>query len=96
MDGAQVNGSLRFDPLAKQPTFELKATIKQMRIKEANNFLRHYVKFDVQSGLFSFYIEAAAANGKITGYAKPIVKNLKLAKASMNPVDLTKMFMFRI
>jgi hypothetical protein len=87
MDGADVQGELHFDPLTKQPTFELKASVEQMRIKEANNFLRHYVKFDVESGLFSLYVEAAAANGKINGYAKPIIKDLKVTKENMGPIE---------
>jgi hypothetical protein len=60
-----------------------------MQIKEANNFLHHYTKIDVARGLFSFYIEAAAANGKIKGYAKPFIKNLKVVEPqkSMTPIE---------
>jgi len=80
MDDSPVVFRMEFDPFAKQPTFDLDAEIKRMNIPEANNFLRHYTKIKVKKGLFSLYVEAAAARGKITGYAKPIIEHLEVVE----------------
>ncbi|MBA2709604.1 MAG: DUF748 domain-containing protein [Tatlockia sp.] len=76
----------RVDPFAKQPTFLLHSTLKSMKIKGANDFLRHFIFTDVAAGEFSIYCEIAAKQGKIKGYAKPLIKHLKI----LNPDEKTK------
>ena len=46
-----------------------------------NDFLRAYANLDVERGRFSCYFEAAAAEGRITGYAKPFFEDLKVLDA---------------
>jgi hypothetical protein len=90
MDGASANLKIAFDPFASQPTFDMEAALDKMNLTDANNFLRHYTKVKVSSGIFSLYVEAAAAKGKINGYAKPMFKNLKIMnpkKNDLNPVE---------
>ena len=83
-----VNGQV--DPYAPKPTFLLKSALKTMKIEGANDFLLYFAKFDVQKGRLSLFSELAAAKGKIHGYIKPIVKNLKIAKPEkkFNPVKV--------
>lgn len=83
MDGGKVQLNVSFDPLAKQPTFDLDASINRMNIVAANSLLRSFTSIDVKKGYFSLYLEAAAAKGKITGYAKPYLENLQI----LNPDD---------
>ncbi|MCD6039998.1 MAG: hypothetical protein K0S27_1398 [Gammaproteobacteria bacterium] len=78
MDTANVKLILQFNPFLLNPTFLLKAWLENMSIEKANNFLQHYTKIKVNSGLFSLYVEAAAAKGKIKGYAKPLFKKLEI------------------
>lgn len=78
MDGSQVSLNVKLDPAATQPTFKLSASIKDMTIPAANDFLHHYTKLDIKQGYFSLFVEAAAAKGKITGYVKPMIKNLQV------------------
>ncbi len=78
MDGGQVSLNMSFDPLAKQPTFDLDAELKRMNIVAANALLKSFTNVEVKKGYFSLYLEAAAAKGKITGYAKPILENLQI------------------
>jgi hypothetical protein len=78
MDTATVKFNMQFNPFALQPTFLLKASADNMNIRKANHFLQHYTKIKVSGGLFSLYIEAAAAKGKIKGYAKPLFKKLEI------------------
>ncbi|MBA2648005.1 MAG: DUF748 domain-containing protein [Legionella sp.] len=83
-----ISGSV--DPFAKQPTFILKNSLKSMKIKGANDFLLHFISLDVADGEFSLYSEFAAKKGKLTGYAKPLIKHLKildLKEKKPNPIE---------
>lgn len=89
MDGAPLNMQGKFNPFTKKPVFYFTASLKAMDMKEANAFLQHYISTDIKQGKFSLYVEAAAKKGKIAGYAKPIVKDLKIInpKEPMGPVE---------
>jgi hypothetical protein len=58
------------------PDFDVNAEIKNLPLTYLNNFLKAYAKMDVQKGWFSVYAEAAAKEGNIKGYVKPLVKDL--------------------
>ena len=79
----------KFDPFKKQPTFDLKVELQALKVSRVANFLKHYSDVDVSGGIFSLYGEAAAANGKIDGYVKPFIKNLKIGnpKKKTNPLN---------
>ncbi len=81
MNQGDFSISGRVDPFAKQPTFLLNSTLKSMKIKGANDFLRHFIFTDVAAGEFNLYCEIAAKQGQITGYAKPLIKHLKILNA---------------
>lgn len=88
MNNDKANLEMNFNPFADQPTFKLNAKLEKLNVRETNNFLRSYTKMHVVSGQFSLYVEAAAAKGRITGYAKPIFKYLEVAEPSAkNPVE---------
>jgi hypothetical protein len=78
MNRGDFSFSGRVDPYAKKPTFLFKCALKSMQIEGANEFLMYFTHFDVQKGDFSLYAEIAAAQGKIHGYIKPLIKNLKV------------------
>ncbi len=82
----RVNGQV--EPDAKKPTFLLKSSLKSMQIQGANDFLLNFTHFDVKKGELSVYTELAAAKGRIHGYLKPIIKNLKILnpEEKINPV----------
>jgi hypothetical protein len=42
-----------------------------------NDMLRAHGKFDVVSGVFSFYSELKVKNGQIGGYVKPLFKDVQ-------------------
>ena len=70
--------NMKLNALAENPTFELKAEIKNTNLVLLNDFLMAYGKFDVDKGEFSLYSEIAAKDGKFKGYVKPIIKDLKV------------------
>jgi uncharacterized protein YhdP len=86
--GADVYVKGKFNPLSKAPTFYITSDLKHMPISEAGNLLKHYTAADVKGGSFSLYVEVAAAKGRITGYAKPFIKDLKIApERAKNPIE---------
>lgn len=74
--GGMLGVSVRLDPLDTIPTFDLNAKLMNLPITHLNDLLRAYAKLDVQKGTFSVYTELAARNGRLTGYAKPFIKDL--------------------
>jgi hypothetical protein len=73
---AAVNGSV--NPLARQPTFDVNLTVKNVQLPKVNPWLRQYIKADAESGEFELYTELAAADGKFKGYAKPIMRKVNM------------------
>jgi hypothetical protein len=69
----------KFNPFNKTPTFKLDGTLKSLDLSQLKGFMKHFTSVDMQSGTFSLYGEAAAADNEITGYAKPFIKDLKIA-----------------
>jgi Domain of Unknown Function (DUF748) len=67
---------LKMDPLQKEPTFELNASLTNVDLVQLNPFLRTYGKLDVARGDFSMFTSAASVQGVYQGYVKVLFKNL--------------------
>jgi len=76
--GGHASLHMKLDALDSIPTFEAKAELLDMDVAKLNDFLSAYGKFDVKQGHLSIYTEAAAKDHKLTGYAKPIIKDLRV------------------
>ena len=76
--GGHATLHMKLDALDSIPTFEAKAELLDMDVAKLNDFLSAYGKFDVKQGSLSIYTEAAAKDHKLTGYAKPIIKDLRV------------------
>jgi hypothetical protein len=74
--GGVLDFNLKLNPLADNPTFDLNTELKDTNLVELNEFFQAYAKVDVNKGVFGMYAEAAAKDGKFTGYVKPIIKDL--------------------
>lgn len=81
LDGAPatVNGSA--DAFAAQPTFDVNIEVKKVQLPQVNPWLREYIKADAEAGKFELYMELAAADGKFTGYAKPILQDVDIYRS---------------
>ena len=81
LDGgaAKVAGSV--DAFASQPTFDVNTEVKGVQLPQVNPWLREYIKADAEAGKFELYMELAAADGKFTGYAKPILEDVDLYRS---------------
>jgi len=76
---ATVAGSA--DPFAAQPTFDVNLEVKKVELPQVNPWLREYIKADAEAGKFELYMELAAADGKFTGYAKPILQDVDIYRS---------------
>ena len=73
---AKVN--VKIDPFSRVPVFDLNAQLTNVDLTHLNNFLQAYGNFDVERGDFSMYSEVAAKDNRISGYTKPIIKDIKV------------------
>ena len=90
---AQVlsNGNLTIHaqgyPLAEVPTFDVDLETANIDLTELRSLIEKHVEINVEKGIADLYVEAAAADGQIRGYIKPIFDHLKMAPAK--PSSLT-------
>jgi hypothetical protein len=82
---------MKIDPLTPVPTFDMNARLSTLNIVKLNDFLKAYGNFDAEKGTISMYCEAAAKDKKITGYVKPIIKDLKVVSWKEDKDNLGKL-----
>ena len=73
---ASVTGTFR--PEKKAPDFNLNVAIENTQMPAMNDLFRAFGNFDIKEGLFSFYSELAIKGDTVSGYVKPIFKNMKV------------------
>jgi hypothetical protein len=59
------------------PDFDLAQTVEGTDMRAMNPLLQQYGKFDVVAGSFSLYSELRGRDGAVTGYVKPLFKDVK-------------------
>jgi hypothetical protein len=67
-----------FRPETKNPDFYVNIAIENTQMPQMSDLFRAYGNFDIKSGLFSFYSEARVKNNMVTGYVKPLFKDMKV------------------
>ena len=60
------------------PAFDIGVRIEEVDVTRMNDIFRAYGRFDASSGRFFFYSELTAHDGVVTGYVKPLFKDLKI------------------
>ena len=76
MDSGVTTVEATFRPETSGPDFDTDVRIEQTPMPLMNNLWRAYGGFDVAGGLFSFYSELEVKNGAVSGYVKPIFKDV--------------------
>lgn len=66
------------NPNKDTPTFDINFTLEGAQLTSANPWLDQYLNVDAESGAFSMYLEAAAADGRFEGYVKPVMEDLQV------------------
>jgi len=78
LDQANLELKMALDPSSYRPTFHLAVRLLGLDVTKLNDFARTYGKFDFKSGWFDLVIEADDKEGQLTGYVKPLFRNLKV------------------
>jgi hypothetical protein len=78
MDQAQFELIMTLDPFSYRPTFHLATRLLGLDVTTVNNLALTYGKFDFKRGWFDLVLEMEANEGQISGYIKPLFRNLKL------------------
>ena len=75
---APMQASANFDPLGQLDDFDLRLRITDIQLKQLNSFTRAYADFDFAAGQGDFVMELDARQGKLKGYAKPLLRNMEV------------------
>jgi hypothetical protein len=78
MDQAKVELNMVLDPFSYRPTFHLAVRLLGLDVTRLNDLARTYGKFDFERGWFDLVVEADDKEGQLTGYVKPLFRDLKV------------------
>jgi len=78
MDQAKVELKVTLDPFSYRPTFHLALRLLGLDVTKINDLALSYGKFDFKRGWFDLVVEADAKEGQLTGYVKPLFRDLKV------------------
>ena len=78
MNQAKFEYRMSFDPFSYRPTFHLAMRMLGLDVTLLNDLALAYGKFDFKHGFFDLVVEADAKEGLITGYLKPLFRDLKV------------------
>lgn len=76
--GGSFDLRVKFDGLAKQPTFEMKGDVKKIDLTNFNSMMKAYGNFTIKKGRLDVYTEFAGKQGKFGGYVKPLLKDFEV------------------
>lgn len=77
LDGGKFTASAQMNLIKEVPDFNANISLEAVPVTSLNNFLVAYTGMDAAAGELNFYSEAAAEDGEIDGYFKPLMKNLE-------------------
>ena len=77
MGSGRTQATMGFKPTPKGPDFDVLVKLEATDMKTMNPLLRQYGKFDVVEGKFSLYSELHGKAGRVTGYVKPLFRDVK-------------------
>ncbi|QXI19403.1 DUF748 domain-containing protein [Pseudomonas hamedanensis] len=73
---APMETTATFDPLSNFENFEFRLRARNIELKRMNDFAAAYGKFDFNAGHGDVVIEAKAENARLTGYIKPLLRDV--------------------
>lgn len=78
VDHAKFEYNMTLDPSAYRPTFHLAVRLLSLDVTKINDLALAYGRFDFKRGWFDLILETDAKEGQLTGYVKPLFRNLKI------------------
>ena len=67
-----------FDPYDKKVTLDLNLEMTALAIPKVNDYLMAYTFTDAEGGSLDFFMEIAVKEGILSGYMKPLIKDLQV------------------
>jgi hypothetical protein len=67
---------MKLDPFSYRPTFHLSVRLIGLDVTKINDLALAYGKFDFKKGWFDLVLDVDAKEGQLTGYVKPLFRNL--------------------
>lgn len=74
----------KMDLVKKIPDVDMSFSLENASALALNDFTTHYAGIDFAQGEFNVFSEIAIANGYLTGYLKPLLKDSKLISAEQD------------
>ena len=78
MDQAKLDFKMTLDPFSYRPSFHLGLRLLGLDVTKINDLSLNYGKFDFKRGWFDLVVEADSKEGQITGYVKPLFRDVKI------------------
>ncbi len=78
MDQAPFEFKMTLDPFAYRPTFHMALRLLGLDVTKLNNLALAYGDFDFKAGWFDLVVQANATEGQVSGYVKPLFRQLKV------------------
>lgn len=83
---------LKINPFAKKPEFNLHFRLLHLEMSRLQDLFKAYLPVTIHKGKLDVVTEMAAHNGQLTGYVKPLMRNLDIfsLKGNDQPLHLLK------
>ena len=94
MGQAKFEYQMKLDPFSYRPTFHMTTRLLGLDVTKINDMAMAYGAFDFKRGWFDLVIEVDAKEGLLSGYVKPLFRNLKLfsLKQDIKEDDVPRFF----
>ncbi|MES2819987.1 MAG: DUF748 domain-containing protein [Pseudomonadota bacterium] len=89
---APLESTATFDPFKNFQDFSFKLRATDIELKQLNDFSSAYGKFDFNAGTGDLVIEANAENGQLSGYIKPLLRDVDVFNWRQDVTDQDKGF----
>jgi hypothetical protein len=76
MGSGPTTAEATFQPAKEGPDLDLLVRVENTDMRPMNDLLRAHGKLDVVRGVFSLYAEISVKKGRVTGYVKPLFRDL--------------------
>ncbi len=78
--------------LKETPDFDIDAKLENVSLPAINNYSNDYAGIDFVDGTLHIYSELAVKDGRVTGYVKPLARNVTLVDAEQDTDPLNYMW----
>jgi len=92
LGNANLETSATFDPFSNFENFNFRLRSTGIELKRLNDFASAYGKFDFNAGSGDLVIEAQANKGQLSGYIKPLLRNVEVFNWQQDVENKNKSF----